>query len=213
MKKVIDGGRTARIRALAASAFLTGGRISEVLQLQREHFLLDSDDQYIIVRSMPRVKCYRKVKLMVKYRCDGHCKMRWGVEPSPMMWLYHDDKIVEYAGWETRPVLEHRTFPIHRGEYGVKELTNYVDTLGESTTFLFPFRYGSAYDQLTRIGKRVGDVHTPPHWFRAQRASQLAFDYGFSEHDLVEFFKWKNYETAFHYASKGYKGLAAKMVR
>lgn len=50
-----------------------------------------------------------------------------------------------------------------------------------------------------------------PHWFRAQRACQLAVEYGWDASDLSEFFEWKHWPTALRYASKGYKKLAEMM--
>lgn len=51
------------------------------------------------------------------------------------------------------------------------------------------------------------------HWFRAQRACQLAFDYGFDRGDLEEFFSWKERRESMaqRYASLGWKGLARRM--
>jgi len=210
MEMLVEAGLNRRHRALLSAAFLTGGRIGEVLLLRRKHFILEQDGAYIIVRDMPRLKAYRKLKPKVKWRCATHCKKRWDVQPNPFQFLYHD--IEQYVGWETKSIPEYRTFPINRGEPLVKYLVPYLENMTDPEEKLFSYRYDYAYQIATRLGKRVG-LHTPPHWFRAQRASQLAFEYGFNEHDLIEFFSWKDYSTAFHYARKGYKGLAKKMVR
>lgn len=50
-----------------------------------------------------------------------------------------------------------------------------------------------------------------PHWFRAQRASQLVADYGFEVMDLVDFFRWEKSDVALTYARRGWRGLASKM--
>jgi hypothetical protein len=54
-------------------------------------------------------------------------------------------------------------------------------------------------------------LHLWLHWFRSQRASQLVRDYGFEVIDLIKYFSWEKYETALHYAQKGWKDLASKM--
>ncbi len=211
LEMLVKAGHFPRERALVTCAFLTGGRIAEVRLLQRKHFDLEKDDAYIIVRDMPRVKSYKKIKEMVKFRCVSHCHKRWDYQPAPMQFLYHGD-IEQYVGWLTRPVKEYRTFPINREEPIVPVLTSYLERFDDDPeALLFPIKYQTAYWICRRLGGRVG-LHTPPHWFRAQRASQLAYDYGFTEHDLIEFFGWRDYATAFHYARKGYKGLARKMI-
>lgn len=203
--------QTKRDKALVIAAFLTGGRISEVLQLRRDHFILDHDEEFIIVRTMPRVKGFQKIRDMTKWKCESHCKMRWEFPPTEELLTKHG-KILQYTGWLTKPFKEYRTFPINRKEPLIPGLLTYLDQLPGPDARLFRIKRSRAYDITTTIGEKL-NMHVPTHWFRAQRASQLAFEYGFNEHDLVEFFKWKNYQTAFHYASKGYKGLTQKMVR
>jgi len=70
-----------------------------------------------------------------------------------------------------------------------------------------------------KVKRRLGYVnrrgqemaHLFVHWFRAQRASQLVFDYNFELLDLLDFFSWEKHETALKYARMGWKGLANKM--
>lgn len=58
---------------------------------------------------------------------------------------------------------------------------------------------------------REVDRSVYPHWFRAQRASQLAFEKGLDVGDLSEFFAWKHFPTALRYSHRGYRGLAERM--
>jgi hypothetical protein len=61
-------------------------------------------------------------------------------------------------------------------------------------------------------GVKISDeIHLWLHWFRSQRASQLVNDYGFEVMDLVNYFDWKDVETAIRYAKKGWRGLTEKM--
>jgi len=209
LNRMISVARTDRDRVLIAVAFLTGGRVSEVLKLRKEHFDFVQNPTHVIVRTMPIGKRYRKIRKLPKWKCEGHCKMRWTTEPTPELISQHGE-ITQYEGWETRPVDAHRTFPFPKKESLVHILEEWVRGLGPEQR-LIKLKYPRAYEITTDIGKILG-TWIPTHWFRAQRASQLAFEYGFNEHDLVRFFDWKDYKTAFNYARKRYKELATKMV-
>lgn len=200
-----------RTKRLVVVEFLTGGRIKETLKLETHHFDFDMDPKMVVVRAMPIVKRHEKVGEKRKWKCINHCKMRWGTrqrprEPRPDEWERHN--IREYPGWETKLKEAYRTFPFPKKEPLVPILQELLPTEGK----LFDFGYDTAYKEVTAIGREMG-VHIPTHWFRAQRASQLALEYGFGEHELIEWFVWRDYMTAFTYARKGYKGLAMKMVR
>jgi integrase len=200
-----------KTKLLIAAAFLTGGRINEVLALERKHFAFDIDPKMVVVKSMPVEKRYEKIGQMMKWRCMGHCQMRWGTaqRPNPPTDKERQrHKIVEYLGWETRRKSAYRTFPFPKSELLVAVLQEQLPQSGP----LFDFGYDVAYKEVTTLGRELG-TWIPTHWFRSQRASQLAFEYGFAEHDLIEWFLWRDYMTAFNYARKGYKGLAMKMVK
>jgi hypothetical protein len=53
--------------------------------------------------------------------------------------------------------------------------------------------------------------HAFLHWFRSLRACQLCAEYGFTLHELVDFFYWKDLKTALTYAHLA-GVLAQKMV-
>lgn len=212
LQRMLDLARLTRTRRLIAAGFLTGGRIAETLVLEDPHFDFDMDPNMVVVRAMPVVKRHEKVGEKRKWKCTGHCKMRWGTrqrprEPRPDEFERHT--ISEYMGWETKLKKAYRTFPFPKAEPLVPVLRDLLQGIDGP---LFGFKYDTAYNELIAIGKELG-TWIPTHWFRAQRASQLALEYGFEEHDLVEWFLWRDYMTAIHYARKGYKGLAAKMVR
>jgi len=212
LQRMVDLAELPRTKLSIVSDFLTGGRINEDLMLERRHFLLDQDPVHVVVRTMPIIKRYEKVKTQKKWKCEDHCKMRWGGRQRPREPTSEERKrhnIVEYNGWETKMKIAYRTFPFPKTEPLVPALCEMLDGIDGK---LFDFKYDTAYNDVVKIGRQLG-THIPTHWFRAQRASQLVWDYGFSEHDLVEWFVWRDYMTAFGYARKGYKGLAAKMVR
>jgi len=108
--------------------------------------------------------------------------------------------------WITRPKNGYRTFPIHTKEPLCQALVDYIVNLESAQ--LFRLSRSQVYRIVTKTDNQIF-----PHWFRAQRASQLAVEYGFDMHDLVDFFNWKSLGTAVHYSRMGWKGLATKMVR
>lgn len=204
--RMVELCKRERDRALLASAFLTGGRINEVLRLKKEHFDLSSDPNLIVIRAMPVSKRFEKVGEVAKWKCLGHCKRRWAGQPDPQYFERH--KLVEYKGWITRPKEAYRTFVFPKTEPLVPLLINWLD----GRNGLFDIGYDYAYKAVTALGVQLG-TWIPTHWFRAQRASQLALEYNFDARDLAEFFKWRDYAMALRYASKGWRGLAMKMVR
>lgn len=212
LQRMVESAGLPRTKLLIAAGFLTGGRISETLQLSQKHFDFQMDSLMVVVRTMPVVKRYKKVGTREKWKCDGHCKMRWGthqVPRAPTPDELNGHRIVAYSGWETRPETSYRTFPFPKNELLVPVLQ---DLMNGGDDRLFDVGYAAAYKDMTDLGRELG-VWIPTHWFRAQRASQLALEYGFSEHELAEWFLWRDYQTAWIYARKGYRGLAAKMVR
>ncbi len=106
--------------------------------------------------------------------------------------------------WITEKQTTQRCFPINLTEPLIPELFSYMQ--GRAGR-LFDITRIRAYQVITRTDPRIY-----PHWFRAQRASQLAYEYGFDVHDLMDFFGWLNVGTAIHYSRMGWKGLAAKML-
>lgn len=77
-----------RDRALVSALFETGGRVSEVLLLEMDNFVVHN--QYIVIKSMPVLKRYHKIGEFV----DKHGRKRWRMEKKKA----------------------YRTFPIHSKE-------------------------------------------------------------------------------------------------
>lgn len=118
-------------------------------------------------------------------------------------------------GEVVRDLVYRKTFPIRRDEPLVQRMIEWIQ---HQTNYLFPTGRGSepylCRTMSYRIARRLGDsvgLWVYPHWFRAQRASQLRFEYGFDVMDLMEFFAWKHFPTAIRYAKMGWRGLAEKM--
>ena len=176
--RLVEKCKQERDKALISALFETGGRISEVLQLKKDNFVVQKP--YLIVKAMPVLKRYKKVG---EYT-DRHGRRRWKTERKNA----------------------YRTFPIHMSEPLCEPFLRHIKECGSD--LLFRISRIQAY----RIVRSL-DENIFPHWFRAQRASQLALEYGFDVHDLIDFFNWKSLQTATHYSHMGWKGLANKMKR
>ena len=68
---------------------------------------------------------------------------------------------------------------------------------------------------VVKAGASAG-IRVNAHWFRGQRASQLAEEYGFGVYELNQFFGWgarNPRNMAERYASLGWRGLEQRMLR
>lgn len=176
--KLIKKCEQEKDRALISALFETGGRVSEVLMLKKDNFIVQ--EPYLVVKAMPVIKRYKKIQDYI----DIKGRKRWKTEKKKAT----------------------RTFPIHLKEPLCEFLLDYIKKL--ETDRLFNISRVQAYRIIREL-----DSNIFPHWFRAQRASQLALEYGFDIHDLIDFFNWKNIQIATHYSHMGWKGLANKMKR
>ncbi|MEA2089532.1 MAG: hypothetical protein U9O89_02075 [Thermoproteota archaeon] len=121
--------------------------------------------------------------------------------------------------WKTDPVFTTRgIFTVRRFEplapvmiSWIEKRSDYVFPSKSSRNKLLYLSRTRAYQILRDLGRRVG-IHLYSHWFRAQRASQLASEYGFREHELLRWFSWKRYETAMRYSKLSWRDLDAKMM-
>lgn len=222
--ELIQTASTPFLQGLMAALFETGGRISEILALRRDNVLLShpntvkTDPDIIIVNNMILLKRFKRVGKTTKYKCVGHCRKRWDQKPSPEEYKIH--KIKKYKGWITEPLKDFRTFPIRMDEPLTPFLVSWIKAC--KTKLLFPLNRSTAYVRIQKIGKKLdrdipfcnirsGQIYD--HWFRAERACQLSFDYGFDDRDLDEFFGWKERKPRMsrRYASLAWIGLARKM--
>ena len=200
-----------RDKALIATAFETGGRITEVLRLRKSMFTIESDR--VIIKDMPVVKRWEKVREIID---------RWQDENDPPPELnFHF--LPKFGGWVkrkfvTKPVLDRRnTLEIPRSEPLTPFMVGWVEEMND---WIFP-QYAKngnppmtitrAYQIVRELGERIGlhkysqngeilNQHVCNHWFRSQRASQLASEYDFREFELKRFFGWKGDKEAILYA-------------
>ena len=150
-----------RDKALIATLFETGGRISEVLALDKRNF-----------------------------------------------------KILPERVLVTGMIVLKNDVPTTRGTFSVKRFEPLcpimVDWIKQCNSPLFNITPTRAWQIMNELGNRVG-THIYDHWFRAQRASQLASEYDFTLHELLEWFSWKDIRTALRYAKLSWRKLDSKM--
>ncbi len=188
-----------RDKALIAIAFETGGRIGEVLQLRKPMFTVLEDR--IVIKDMPVIKRWEKIGEQIEV---------WQEKDPPQdtkrwHWSYKYDAWVRRK-FVTKPKLDRRNvLEIPRFEPLTQYIVEWLDMVED---WLFP-AYGvkgnkpisptRAYQIVTSIGSRIG-LKICNHWFRSQRASQLAEEYGWREFELKRFFSWKSDKEAVLYA-------------
>jgi hypothetical protein len=190
-------------QGLVAALFETGGRVSEVLELRKDHFNMSLHPDLIVVEHMPILKRYELV------------------DKVP------DESRKRGFKWVTRRKSDYRFFPIRKDEPLVPYLIKWINMAPSKK--LFNFSRLDVYIMLRDAG-RVLNKPIPftrhraenrplmsseifPHLLRAERASQLASEYGFDVFALRQFFGWKprKLDMAEKYASLDWKGLARRM--
>ncbi len=192
-----------RDKALIATAFETGGRISEVLLLKKGNFEVKEDR--LIVRDMPVVKRYEKVgERIEKWQGEGEPE-----DTGKWHWSYKYDAWIRRR-FITKPKMDRRNvLEIPRFEPLTQYIAEWLEQLPNEDSWMFP-GYGKnenkpitatrAYQIVRDVGLRCGVNDICCHWFRSQRASQLAEEYGFREFELIRFFSWKSDKYARLYA-------------
>lgn len=203
-----------RDKALVATAFETGGRISEVLLLRRSNFEVHSDR--VVVRDMPVVKRFAKVGEKIERWCGKG-------EPEDTRiwhWSYKYDAWIRRK-YVTKPRLDRRNvLEIPRFEPLTPFIVKWLGELPSPDSWMFP-SYGKyvnrpitatrAYQIVRDVGSRCG-LRLCCHWFRSMRASQLAEEYGFREFELIKFFSWQSDKYARLYAKLAPERIFELMV-
>ena len=217
---LVEAAPSTFMQGLMAALFGTGGRISEVLALRKWNVDTDLHPDVVVIKQMPLLKRFKKEGNVTKWKCVGHCMRRWTERPTQDEFMEH--KIKKYTGWVTTPIVDHRTFPIRISEPLTPYFLSWCEEVKGDLDLLFPIKRSAAFVRIRNVGKTLDqdipfcNIHSPliyAHWFRSERACQLAFDYGFDREDMNEFFQWRERKPSMaeRYASLGWKGLARKM--
>jgi len=199
LNDIVECARGIGVNGLRNAGFVSclfqcGGRVTETLMLKPENISVFKGciPKLIMVENMPLLKRYKKLSDFLDDKGDKH---------------YKTEKIEAF-----------RDFSFRSDEPLVKPMILWViHAIENKYEWLFPSPYTDksltrkwAYQLTEKIGNRLG-MEIYPHWFRSQRASQLASEYDFREASLLEWFQWEKWETAKKYAKLGPLGLAKKM--
>jgi integrase len=220
-----------RDKALIVTSFLTGGRVNEVLDLKVNNFDLTSNDGYIIVRDMLLEKVWKYETLdnpvfasVKEYKAMGYKERRYfNLDEDEGM--YVKDRITK----RNTALSIRNDFPIHLDKDKDTTLAHFVTGILEpwitkyhrnKDEHLFassdsrregkPITGTRAY-QIIRIVSVLCNVDIWPHWFRAQRASQLFNEWGLSWEELKLWFAWRTDVMAQRYARISVDELASRM--
>jgi len=204
-------------QALIAALFQTGGRISEVLDLQRSNFFLNTHPDLVVIQRMLLLKRYEKIDEYWEYVDKQPRQMATGALTKIGRMFKKHGKKYRRKRWKTKNIEERRdlSFPKTEPLY-VKYLLPYLKNVKEGK--LFKVKYNSVYSVLHKLPvEESKPFSTPkyynPHWFRGQRAAQLRIEYGFDTLDLKNFFGWKSDDMAGYYARLGGIPIGEKMLR
>jgi integrase len=201
-----------------ATAFLTGGRISEVLNLKKKNFRIEEDQ--IIVEGMRLLKRYEKTEEYIEWRDKkpkGAFSKLYKFDEGSGRW--YRKRYKTKLKREFRPAF---SFP--KREPLVPLLLRRLEEI-EDEELLFPSllksykNYPISRQLVNEDFSKViighddqGEVHLYPHWLRAQRASCLISFYGMSVEEMMEWFGWSEAKTALMYAKFGVVALGRKML-
>ena len=187
-----------RNQSLFATAFLTGGRIEEVLELLASNFEVSTDE--VMVRDMRLLKRYEKTGSWTEY-----------VDERPK------NKLARLFEWDEdrqkwfRKRFETEILTVKRKPFRFATSEPFADILldwlDNASGYLFPGRRGPlSYSMAYRVITAAGIY---PHWLRGQRASCLISEYGWTMEQMMEWMGWEELSTARHYARFGPTKLVA----
>ena len=166
--------------------------------LRATNFRLDLDPRYVYVEGCPVLKRYKKIDYdVVRTNEPDH------VAPShSALWHFdREERVFERRKWMTKRLFCYRTFYFRKDEPLVPYLMKLID-LRKNEESLLPGKYYYWYWFMRQLdpmkekyGARVRWKWIYPHWFRAQRVSQLAVDYDLSLHEISQWGEWKSIEV------------------
>jgi len=186
MMKLITVSPRIEYRGVISGLFITGCRVSELIQLQFNNIRLDipSDPLMILFENVPVIKRYSR-KTRQRYKA-------------------------------------YRTFPVRMDEPAVQYFIKYINYAKQMYPRPYPWTRTRIFQIVRDVGKalncqvpfsRIHSSQLYPHWFRAQRARQLRYDYNFTDEELRDWFGWKysQYGMPAIYGKLSWLELARKM--
>jgi len=194
-------------RAMVATVFETGSRICETIgQGEDTGFdgMLCSDFNIgfdRVITTFKIEKRYTKLRRVTKYKAVDGCKLRWISEAEA---IKSGHEYEPYSGYLTERETALRNIVIPLNEPLANIMVNWVKELKhkkDSSDKIFDIKYNRAYRIITNAAKVVGVEDFPPHRLRAERATQLVLEYGLDDHELTDWFAWKNPKEAHDYTT------------
>ena len=191
-------------RAMIATVFETGARICEVIG-QGEHFpglkckdIIVLEDRVNVIFNIE--KRYRKKVEVTKYKATDGTFMRWDNEEEAKE---SGHPYIAYRGYITERVIEIRNIVFPKAEPLAPTMIAWAEKVkmekGEDAK-LFNIKYSRAYRIVKAAGEKIG-LDFPPHRLRAERATQILQEYGFTDHELTEWFAWESPAIAHKYTT------------
>jgi integrase len=207
------------MRTIYATTFLTGGRISEVLQLKKENFRIMEDQ--IVVERMRLLKRYEKIDEYMEWKKErprGAFSKLYKFDEGSGKWYrrrYKTKLKIEYRPPFSFPIKEPLVPLLLKRLKEIEEKDLLFPSILYKSIRNYPIsrRIVEKYFSKVIIGHDdQGEVHLYPHWLRAQRASCLISFYGMSVEEMMEWFGWSEAKTALMYAKFGVVALGRKML-
>lgn len=213
----------ARDKALMVASFLTGGRVNEVLDLKVSNFDMNSSDEYIVISNMllEKVYTYEQLKEPIIVTPNEYVELE-DREHFRLENIMGDKVYVKR--WQTKRNVAQsirKPFPIFKSDPLVPLMIRWIGIHKEKDDYLFAStdirREGKsitstrAYQIIMSVGRICG-VDIFPHWFRAQRASQLFKEWNLGWEELKLWFSWRTDVMAEKYARLSVDDLAARML-
>lgn len=212
LKRIVETAPTELVRSFIVFLWATGGRITEVLNLQKKMFTIraDTDPPILIVTDAPLEKRYEKVAEYIECLECGT--------------FNHRSKECLKCGCDLvargqRRFLTRKDEDSQRNEFVIRLDDPFADIilkwLKDSEDYLFlnyktgnPYSRKWAYAHIKAIGDKL-KLELWPHKFRAERASYLGTH--LQAESLLEWFSWESWQTAKRYSKKGALGLAKEL--
>ncbi len=210
LQQIFDAMQNENLRDVEATAFLLAGRISEVLGCHKDMFVVQEDQNRMMVKDYTVLKRWKSLDYVIKCkRCQTENeKYEVTCSKCGANLIYGGQK-----KHKTEKVLQKRLpfyFPLNE-----KFVPLLINRLERSEYLLFPSPISTdAQRPLSRkwawrllahnaqLAAITGLDHLYNHYFRAQRLMQLGNEYGMDDMELKAFSGIVKTETISKYAKK-----------
>ena len=193
------GIKVLKERALFIMAYLTGGRISEIVkepylrkvQYKKEVLIDEAGNRTVRIARNSKGS---PIQISVERKELGYK----GIRRDNISWTYKDGRRILIISMQNRKNKRNKRkripIPLDKEESLLGLLQEYLDTL-QADEPLFPFSKSKAEE----IIKRTTGMN--PHFLRSIRATRLVIDYNFNEFKLQQYMGWSDGRPAARYVS------------